>query len=126
LLHTSGFLFDYKFHSHTPPVECSPCLKFGAKIPLVTLEDVVETLLGIEIIDEMDEVSDMQALARRQREKRAVIGTGSGPGRNSLGRPGGYGHPPEIDWVKVPAGLTDYARMQVIVQSSTRIYWRFP
>jgi CBS domain containing-hemolysin-like protein len=38
---------------------------------LVTLEDVVETLFGMEIVDEMDSVTDMQALARQQWEKRA-------------------------------------------------------
>ena len=38
---------------------------------MVTIEDVVETLLGIEIVDEMDHVEDMRALARQQWEKRA-------------------------------------------------------
>jgi CBS domain containing-hemolysin-like protein len=37
----------------------------------VTLEDVVETLLGIEILDEGDEVEDMQLLARQMWKKRA-------------------------------------------------------
>jgi CBS domain containing-hemolysin-like protein len=37
----------------------------------VTTEDVVETLLGMEIVDEMDKVEDMQTLARQQWAKRA-------------------------------------------------------
>ena len=38
---------------------------------VVTLEDVVETLIGMEIVDEADAVPDMRELARVQWERRA-------------------------------------------------------
>jgi CBS domain containing-hemolysin-like protein len=38
---------------------------------LVTLEDLIETLIGMEIMDETDDVEDMRALARKQWMKRA-------------------------------------------------------
>ncbi len=44
---------------------------YGGTKGLVSLEDVVETLLGMEIVDEVDRVEDMQALARQQWQKRA-------------------------------------------------------
>ncbi len=45
--------------------------KFGGMAGIVTMEDVIETLIGTEIVDEMDGTEDMQALARRRWEQRA-------------------------------------------------------
>ena len=46
--------------------------EYGSTRGVVTMEDVVETLLGQEIIDESDRVSDMQRLARRRWKDRAA------------------------------------------------------
>lgn len=45
--------------------------EFGGLAGLVTMEDVLETLLGLEIVDEMDAVADLQDLARKKWEERA-------------------------------------------------------
>lgn len=39
--------------------------EFGSMTGIVSMEDVIETLLGAEIVDETDKTVDMQALARR-------------------------------------------------------------
>ena len=40
--------------------------EYGSVVGLITLEDIVETLLGIEIVDETDEMADLQHKAREQ------------------------------------------------------------
>lgn len=59
------FLLDERMHLGIVVDE------YGGTAGLVSLEDVVETLLGLEIVDEADHHDDMQALARRQWKKRA-------------------------------------------------------
>ena len=50
--------------------------KFGTVTGLLTLEDILETVIGVEIMDESDKVADLQSLARRlwreRREKRGL------------------------------------------------------
>lgn len=45
--------------------------EYGSVSGIVTMEDVIETLLGLEIMDESDNVEDLQVLARKNWEARA-------------------------------------------------------
>lgn len=46
--------------------------QYGSIVGLVTLEDLVETLLGLEIVDEYDTEVDMQLFARKRWKERAA------------------------------------------------------
>ena len=44
--------------------------EFGGLRGVVTMEDVLETMIGVEIVDEQDTTTDMQELAREVYQQR--------------------------------------------------------
>ncbi len=52
--------------------------EFGGLVGLVSLEDVLEEILGKEIVDESDQVADLRELARQRRQK--TLGGGQSGG----------------------------------------------
>lgn len=46
--------------------------EFGCMRGIVTMEDVIETMLGVEIVDECDTTDDLQAMAREKFTSKAV------------------------------------------------------
>jgi len=50
--------------------------EYGGVEGLITMEDVLETILGVEIVDEVDKVVDLRMVAKQRRDKRIASLTG--------------------------------------------------
>ena len=47
--------------------------EYGGIEGIITMEDVVETMLGVEIVDEVDKVVDLRQLAKQRRDSRIAL-----------------------------------------------------
>ena len=65
--------------SGMPPASCFVVLdEYGGMSGVVSLEDVLEEILGSEIIDDTDQVADMRELARLRRRELTAAAVGAG------------------------------------------------
>jgi len=71
------------------------CDEFGGTAGVVSMEDLIETLLGFEIVDEVDSVEDMQEHARQRWLERAhslgIAPEAGGPVDPAVRQPSGMG-----------------------------------
>ncbi len=65
--------------------------EYGGVEGLITMEDVVETILGVEIVDEADNVIDLRQLAKQRRDKRVANVTNTNPNSSETPSPQQHG-----------------------------------